>query len=284
MSVTNRPPVVLTPPRQRHTFHITAAQHVAPLHDPAAAQQLGRSIVREAAAAGADLVAFPEMWSTGYGLPLDLSAAQPLDGPFIEGFRDIAAELGVGVLATALLTGEAGPTNSALLIGRRGELLLRHDKVHLLADAEAALQPGAGFEIGTFDGVRVGVMTCWEREFPEAARELMLAGAEVIVVPNASAWNPTRSHQLEARAFENMVAIASINYPGDGWGRSSAYTPIVFDPQGRPLSALLAQADARPQFVPFRFDVDALRDWRSREVWGARYRRPEAYRRLRAEG
>ena len=40
----------------------------------------------------------------------------------------------------------------------------------------------------------------------------------------------------------------------------------------------------RSQFVPFRFDVDALRDWRSREVWGARYRRPEAYRRLRAEG
>jgi predicted amidohydrolase len=89
-------------------------------------------------------------------------------------------------------------------------------------------------------------MTCWEREFPEAARELMLAGAEVIIVPNATAWNPTRSHQLEARAFENMVAIASVNYPGDGWGQSSAYTPIVFDPRGRPLSALLAQADARP--------------------------------------
>ena len=280
MSVTNRPPVVLTPPRQRHTFHITAAQHVAPLHDPAAALQLGRSIVREAAAAGADLVAFPEMWSTGYGLPLDLSAAQPLDGPFIEGFRDIAAELGVGVLATALLTGEAGPTNSALLIGRRGELLLRHDKVHLLADAEAALQPGAGFEIGTFDGVRVGVMTCWEREFPEAARELMLAGAEVIVVPNASAWNPTRSHQLEARAFENMVAIASINYPGDGWGRSSAYTPIVFDLDGSPLDPLLAKADARPQLVPFRFDMEAIRDWREREVWGASHRRPDAYTRL----
>lgn len=283
MSPTIRPPVVLTAPRQRLTLRITAVQHVAPLHDPAAALELGRSIVREAAADGADLVAFPELWSTGYGLPLDLSAAQPLDGPFVDGFRDIAAELGVGVLATALVSSPHGPTNSALLIGRRGELLLRHDKVHLLADAEADLQPGASFEIGTFDGVQIGVMICWEREFPEAARELMLAGAEVIVVPNATAWNPTRSHQLEARAFENMVAIASVNYPGDGWGRSSAYTPIVFDPQGRPLSALLAQADARSQFVPFRFDIDALRDWRSREVWGARYRRPEAYRRLRGQ-
>lgn len=283
MSSTRRP-MLLESARQRHTFRITAAQHSPPPHDPAAALKLGRDIVREAAAAGADLVAFPEMWSTGYALPISLAAAQPLDGPFVEGFRDIAAELGVGVLATALLTDAAGITNSALLIGRRGELLLRHDKVHLLADAEAELLAGGGFEIAAFDGVQLGIMTCWEREFPEAARELMLAGAEVIVVPNASAWNPTLSHQLEARAFENMVAIATVNYPGDGWGRSSAYTPIVFDPHGRPLSALLAQADARPQFVPFRFDLDALRDWRDREVWGARYRRPDAYRRLRAGG
>lgn len=276
--------MLLTPARQRRIFRVTAVQHAAPRHDPEAALLLGRGIVREAAAAGADLVAFPEMWSTGYALPIDVGRAQPIDGPFVEGFRDIAAELGVGVLTTALLADSSGVTNSTLVIGRRGELLLRHDKVHLLADAEAALRAGEGYEICVFDGIQLGVMTCWEREFPEAARELMLAGAEVIVVPNASAWNPIRSHQLEARAFENMVAIASVNYPGDGWGQSSAYTPIVFDQQGRPLSALLAQADARPQFVPFRFDVDALREWRATEVWGARYRRPDAYKRLRGSG
>lgn len=276
-------PMVLTPPPQRHVFRVTAAQHHAPRNDPESALLLGCGIVREAAADGADLVAFPEMWSTGYALPLDQSLAQPLEGPFVEGFQDIAAELGVGVLVTALLTSPAGPTNSAVLVGRRGEIVLRHDKVHLLADAEAELAAGTRFDVASFDGVMVGVMTCWEREFPEAARELMLAGAEVILVPNATAWNPTRSHQMEARAFENMVALASVNYPGDGWGQSSAYTPIVFDPRGRPLSALLAQADARAQYVPFRFDMDALRDWRAREVWGARYRRPEAYRRLRGQ-
>ncbi|MFP5283594.1 MAG: carbon-nitrogen hydrolase family protein, partial [Actinomycetes bacterium] len=108
---------------------------------------------------------------------------------------------------------------------------------------------------------------------------LMLAGAEVLLVPNATAWNPVRAHQLEARAFENMVAIASVNYPGDGWGQSSAYSPVVFDPSGRPLDPLLARANALPQLVPFRFDLDAIRDWRAREVWGAQYRRPDAYRR-----
>ena len=253
----------------------------APRNDLAGSLALGQRIGRESAAAGADLVLFPEMWSTGYALPIDTSFATPVDGPWVAGFRETAAELGVGVAVSLLAEHPGGPTNTTLVIGRRGELLLRHDKVHTLRyDAEAALTPGTGFATATFDGVELGVMTCFDREFPESARELMLAGAEVVLVPNATAWNPVRAHQLEARAFENMIAIASSNYPGDGWGQSSAYTPIVFDLDGRPLDPLLAKADARPQLVPFRFDMEAIRDWREREVWGASHRRPDAYTRL----
>ena len=237
--------------------------------------------MREAAAAGADLVLFPEMWSTGYALPIDTTVATPVDGPWVEGFREAAANLGVGVAITLLAENPGGPTNTTLVIGRRGDVLLRHDKVHTLRfDAERELSAGTGFETCTFDGVTLGVMTCFDREFPESARELMLAGAEVVLVPNATAWNPVRAHQLEARAFENMLAIASANYPGDGWGQSSAYTPVVFDPDGRPLDPLIAKADALPQLVPFRFDLEAIRDWREREVWGASHRRPDAYRRI----
>lgn len=256
-------------------------QYHAPRNDLPGSLALGQRIVREAAAAGADLVLFPEMWSTGYALPIDTSFATPVDGPWVAGFRETAAELGVGVAVSLLAEHPGGPTNTTLVIGRRGELLLRHDKVHTLRyDAEAALTAGTGFATATFDGVELGVMTCFDREFPESARELMLAGAEVVLVPNATAWNPVRAHQLEARAFENMIAIASSNYPGDGWGQSSAYTPIVFDLDGRPLDPLLATADARPQLVPFRFDMEAIRDWREREVWGASHRRPDAYTRL----
>ena len=275
-SATSRPH-----PRPRTTFRVTAVQHAAPHNDLDGTLKLGRAIVREAAAAGADLVLFPEMWSTGYALPIDVALATPVDGPWVEGFRDVAAELGVGVATTLLAEHPAGPTNTTLVIGRKGEVLLRHDKVHTLRfDAERELTPGAGFDTCDFDGVTLGVMTCFDREFPESARELMLAGAEVILVPNATAWNPVRAHQLETRAFENMVAIASANYPGDGWGQSSAYSPVVFDPAGRPLDPLLAKAGALPQLVPFRFDMESLRDWRRREVWGASHRRPEAYRRL----
>ncbi len=259
---------------------MTGVQYHSPRNDLPGSLKLGRSIVREAAAAGADLVLFPEMWSTGYALPIDLTQATRLDGPWVDGFRDAAADLGVGVAITLLADNPTGPTNTTLVIGRRGEDILRHDKVHTLRfDAEAALTAGTRFETAEFDGVQLGVMTCFDREFPESARELMLAGAEVVLVPNATAWNSVRAHQLEARAFENMIAIASVNYPGDGWGQSSAYSPIVFDPRGRPLDPLVGKADAHPQLVPFRFDMAAIRDWRAREVWGASHRRPEAYRR-----
>ena len=267
-------------PRIRSTFRVTGVQYHPPRNDLAGSLRLGRHIVREAAAAGADLVLFPEMWSTGYALPIDLDLATPVDGPWVGGFREAAAELGVGVAVTLLAEHPGGPTNTTLVIDRRGEVVLRHDKVHTLRnDAEAGLTAGAGFETAEFDGVRLGVMTCFDREFPESARELMLAGAEVVLVPNATEWNPVRAHQLEARAFENMIAIASVNYPGDGWGQSSAYSPIVFDPRGRPLDPLVSKAGAHPQLVPFRFDMEAIRDWRSREVWGPNHRRPDAYRR-----
>lgn len=272
-------PAGVTPDVPR-PLRITAAQYRVPRNNAGAALTLGLSIVREAAAGGCDLVLFPELWSTGYALPIDPRLALDLEGPWVEAFRHQAADLGVGVAVTLLLRGEGGPTNTTLVIGRRGELLLRHDKVHCAVDTEACLAAGDGFDVGVFDGVVVGVMTCFDREFPESARELMLAGAELVLVPNASRWNPVRAHQLEARAFENMMAIALCNYPGDGWGQSSAYTPIVFDPHERPLDPLLARADADPGLVPFAFDVAAIRRWREREVWGAAYRRPDAYHRL----
>lgn len=270
------------PPRAaaaRRLLHVTAAQFAAVKDDPAANLARGVRIVREAAAQGADLVLFPEMWSTGYARPIRPDLAVPLDGAWVEGFREVARELAVGVAITLLAATPTGPTNTMVLLGRDGEDVLAYDKVHTLAhDAEACLVAGDRFVTGIFDDVTVGAMICFDREFPESARQLMLAGAELVLVPNAAAWNPVRAHQLEARAFENMMAVAMANYPGDGWGQSSAYSPIAFGPDGRWRDPLIARADAREQFVPFRIDLDALRDWRAREVWGARHRRPEAYR------
>src|SRR5437588_10203981 len=65
-------------------------------------------------------------------------------------------------------------------------------------------------------------------EFPEPATQLMLNGAELIVVPNACAWDEIRSAGLRTRAFDNMVGIAMANYPGPHSGNSQAFTCVAW--------------------------------------------------------
>lgn len=83
--------------------------------------------------------------------------------------------------------------------------------------------------------VKVGAMICYDREFPESARILMLKGAEIILVPNACPIEINRFSQLRTRAYENMVGIATANYPQnrlDCNGHSCAFDGIAYYPNG----------------------------------------------------
>ena len=90
-------------------------------------------------------------------------------------------------------------------------------------------------ELDTARGsVRVGAMICYDREFPESARILMLKGAELILVPNACPMEINRLAQLRGRAFENMTAIATCNYPDtvpDCNGRSTVFDGVAYLPE-----------------------------------------------------
>ena len=124
--------------------------------------------------------------------------------------------MAVGI--TFLERHEPGPLNSLILFDRHGEERLHYSKVHTCAfDAEKVLSPGDGFRVADLDTdrgtVRVGAMICFDREFPESARILMLKGAEVILAPNACPMEINRLSALRTRAYENMLAVATCNYP-----------------------------------------------------------------------
>ncbi len=128
-------------------------------------------------------------------------------------------------------------------------------------------------------------MICYDREFPESARELMLAGAEVILVPNACQMTEERLGQLRARAFENMTAIALANYPAPAHGgRSCAFDGVAVLPDGTSRDHQLLLAGAEEGIHYARLDLDLLRRYRLSEGWGDAYRKPYAYRRLAATG
>ena len=137
-------------------------------------------------------------------------------------------------MLTGLFSGKKAPRNTALLIDRTGNILLRYDKVHTCDfSMELCWKTEKIFLSASLMG-KIGLMICFDREFPESACILMLNGAEIILVPNACDMNPARLSQLSTRAMENMVGVAMANYPSDpsldrqGWGQSCAFDPVFF--------------------------------------------------------
>ena len=200
----------------------------------------GEAFCRRAAGMGADVALFPEMWNVGYALPdskqldeVTTWAAHAIgrDSAFVAHFRALAKELGMAIALTYLERWPGLPRNAVSLIDRHGEIVLTYAKVHTCDfDAEAALTPGDDFHVCTLDtaqgAVKVGAMICFEREFPESARILMLQGAELILTPNACRLETHRIGQFRARADENMVGVAMANYaaPQEN-GHSVAFIP-----------------------------------------------------------
>lgn len=257
--------------------------------------ETGEAACRTAAGMGADIALFPEMWNTGYSffdrhLPGSRDAwAAGAIGPeddFYHHFADLAAELRMAIGLTYLERWPGKPRNSLTLFDRMGKPVLNYAKVHTCEfDAEAALTPGDGFFTCSLDSaagvVQVGAMICFDREFPESARILMLQGAEVILVPNACTMETHRLGQLRARAFENMTGIALANYaaPQEN-GHSVAYDGMAYDRDGNSRETCLVEAGEAAGVYLAEFDLDALRYYRSHEVWGNAYRRPRLYHQL----
>ena len=254
-------------------------------------QEKGMAACRRAKEMGADIALFPEMWSNGYGIysrPVEewTAEAVPVQGEFVRAFGKLAEELQMAIGITLLEKVETGPRNTLVLFNRFGKRVFTYAKVHTCDfDVERNLTPGEEFcveELDTACGmVKVGSMICYDREFPESARILMLKGAELILVPNACPMEINRLSQLRARAFENMTAICTCNYPGtvpDCNGGSTVFDGVAYLPD-LPGSRDMCILQAGVEEGVFLADIDLsmLRGYRESEVHGNAYRRPEKY-------
>ena len=256
-------------------------------------QRKGLDWCRRAKAMGADLALFPEMWNTGYAMTEDEQAlrqnAVGRDSGFVRAFQETAKELDMAVAITYLERYEPLPRNTVTLFDRFGKPVLTYAKVHTCDfDVEQHLTPGDEFPVAELDTaagpVKVGAMICYDREFPESARILMLEGAELILVPNACPMEINRISQLRARAYENMVGVATANYPvgqPDCNGHSTAFDPIAYRP-GEPGSrdTLIVEAGEREGIYLADFPMDEIRAYRQSEVHGNAYRHPQKYTKL----
>ena len=250
----------------------------------------GLQVCEKAKEMGADLALFPEMWSVGYDIPDDADEVRKkaisADDDFVLAFADLAKQLNMAIGITFLETWEPQPRNTLVIFDRHGNRVLAYAKVHTCDFCvEKYLTPGDDFytaELDTETGtVNIGAMICYDREFPESARILMLKGAEIILVPNACPMEINRISQLRGRAYENMVGIATVNYPKgqpDCNGHSSAFDGIAYAPdEAGSRDTLIVEAGGREGIYLADFPMEAIRSYRSREVHGNAYRRPDKY-------
>ncbi len=256
----------------------------------------GLEYCRKAKEMGADIALFPEMWSVGYNIPNDIdqlnNSAVSSDSAFVNSFGELAREQNMAIGITYLEKYDPSPRNTLSLFDRFGNRILTYAKVHTCDfDIESKLTAGDDFYVVDLDTeqgmVKVGAMICYDREFPESCRILMLKGAEIVLVPNACPMEINRILQLRARAFENMVGIATVNYPSgqpDCNGHSTAFDGIAYRPS-EPASRdmLIIEAGEREGIYLADFPVDELREYRSREVHGNAYRHPQKYKLLVSE-
>lgn len=236
-----------------------------------------RAQAERAAAAGARLIVFPELFTTGYEIGRRvLELAEPVDGPIMVELMAAARRAGI-----AILTGwpeRAGDAifNAAALIGRDGGLLANHRKLHLYGDGERALyRAGSAQTVVELDGCRVGILICYDVEFPEAVRALALAGAQLVAVPTALMQPYTAAARLlvPARAAENQLFVAYANRVGQEGELRYLGQSCVCDPDGRDL----ARAGASSETL-LLVDLDLAAIGRSRaEQHYLRDRRPDLY-------
>jgi deaminated glutathione amidase len=207
---------------------------------------------RSAAEAGADLVAFPE-FSMYDKKAVDSTfsvASEPLDGAFVDGIRALAVELGLTIVVGVVERNEVGdrPYNTLVAIDPSGSLVARYRKVHLFDSfgfresdsitASDSLEPVV-FSVGD---ITVGLMTCYDLRFPELARALADAGAQLMLA--CSSWVPGdgKADQWKvlarARAIENSCFFGAVSQiPPISIGRS-----LMVDPMGAVLGELEQQS------------------------------------------
>ena len=202
---------------------------------------------KRAAATGAELIIFPELFLSGYGVPAEemKNVAEERDGPSFQELSKTADESNIAVLygypEVDRSSGRKVFYNSAQLIDKDGNSLANYRKTHLWIPPEPPRFEKV-FTLGSHllepvdcCGIKIGIIICMDLSLPECARSLALAGAQLIAVPTASStkWSMSNIKMLPpVRAVENSVYVAYVNHVDNGMRGES----MCCDPNGEVLA------------------------------------------------
>ncbi|QBD83088.1 carbon-nitrogen hydrolase family protein [Ktedonosporobacter rubrisoli] len=241
--------------------------------------------IRIAAARGAKLIVFPEIFMTGFP-PADLKAelvrkaSQPLDGPFVRGLSAAARQAGLWVISGMLETAEADAKayNTTVVLNAQGELVTFYRKTHLFdafgfKESDAFATGDKLFEPLETPFGRMGLFVCYELRFPEVARYQAERGVDFFIMPsgwvNGSMKEVHWRHLIVARAIENTAYMITSDQTGDKYlGRS-----LLVDPMG----VVLAEGSEGEDLIYADINLERVAEVRGK-VPSVAHRRSELYR------
>ncbi len=250
-------------------------------------------LIESAAEAGAQIVCLQELSTTPYFCQVEDAAwfgsAEPVpDGPTIRLMERVAREHSIVLIVPVFeVDGSGAYYNTAAVIDADGSYRGKYRKVHIPYDdgfyEKYYFRPGdLGFPVFKTKFATVGVYICYDRHFPEGARALGLAGAEIVFIPSATGGRSASTWDLEQRtiALANGYFVATSNRVGteplgsiEFFGRS-----YFVDPFGQ----ITAQGGAEEEVVLANLDLRMIGQART-ELPFLRDRRPDAYKPLTAE-
>ena len=239
--------------------------------EPARNLELVAEQTAVAAASGARLVVFPEATMCCFGVKLG-PIAEPLDGPWAERVRAIAADAGVTVVAGMFTPAADGRVHNTLLASGNG-VEASYDKIHLFdafgfAESDTVAPGGEPVTI-TVDGLAVGLATCYDLRFPGLFQLLGDAGAGLVVVPASWGAGPGKWEQwdllVRARALDSTTFVAACDQADPrtlGRPAGSAPTGIGASMVAGPLGTVVDQLGIEPGLLVVNIEpgeVDAAR-------------------------
>lgn len=233
-------------------------------------------LIEQAAAAGAQIVAMPEMFACFGRWEVMLASAEPVPGPTSDALSTLAARLRITLVGGSICERASTPGkahNTSLLFGPDGQLLARYRKIHLFdvdlpgqvtVQESRWLAPGIEAVATWTPLTTIGQAICYDLRFPAVFERMAEAGCDLLCIPSAFTATTGRDHWellLRSRAVESQAYVVAPNQTGQHAGQFTAYGhSAIVDPWGN----VLAMAQEEVGYIAGEIDLSRLRDVRAR--------------------
>lgn len=209
-----------------------------------------------------DIVVLPEMWTTAYTLKALDKVADTYGAKTKSFLKELAINFNVNIIGGSVANQKDGKFyNSSFVFSRSGELVYEYDKIHLvpmLGEPDYLTGGETAPEVFELDGIKMGLIICYDLRFPEITRSLALAGAQVLHI--VAEWPAARAEHWKvlqtARAIENQMYVISANRVGEYDSVAFAGASMVVDPWG---DVLLEAGEEDEETLSISLDLEKVK-------------------------